>query len=131
MNITRKGFLLGTAATAATVRVCAAEDIRGGLPAWANRQIDEAVVARTRAVEGRGRGGCVHVHDRPPLLDEAYANAAYGSSIEDEKKIRKMNQARVIDLDLDRDQTSQNLLHLLSQRQTQETTGKKLVQKTR
>ena len=51
MNMTRKGFLLGTAATAATVRVCAAEDIRGGLPAWANRQIDEAV-ARYRAWKG-------------------------------------------------------------------------------
>ena len=51
MEMTRKGFLFGTAAAAVTVRVGAANDIRDGLPAWANAQIDEAV-ARYKAWKG-------------------------------------------------------------------------------
>lgn len=50
MAVTRKGFLMGTAA-AACIRVSRADDIRGGLPAWANAQID-AAVARYRAWKG-------------------------------------------------------------------------------
>ncbi len=50
MSINRRGFL-GLAAAAATIRVNAATDTRGGLPAWANAQIDEAV-ARYKAWKG-------------------------------------------------------------------------------
>ncbi len=43
MNVTRKGFLFGAAATAATLRGFAADDVSGGLPAWANAQINAAI----------------------------------------------------------------------------------------
>lgn len=82
MNMTRKGFLLGTAATAATVRVCAAEDIRGGLPAWANRQIDEAV-ARYRAWKGADEAVVftfmtdLHSHLTAKAVPLDFSNARY------------------------------------------------------
>ena len=83
MIVTRKDFLAGSVALAATtVRVCAAEDIKDGLPGWANAQID-AAVARYRSWKGKDETVAftfmTDVHSRltekPVPLD--FANSRY------------------------------------------------------